>query len=462
MSHELTYRLTILVAFGIYALKVFQFHLMKIYRASDSQFEQMKQSMNRRAIPEHDIRETVAHIIADVATRGDDALIDYSRRFDKVELTVDTLQVSEEEMVEAERLVPDSVKEAIAATMANIAYFSSCSQRKDWTSHNAQGVEFGERFMPYDRVGIYIPGGKAPLVSTSLMTGGFAKAAGVKQIVAATPAGPDGKVNSALLYALKVAGATEIIKVGGAQAIAALALGTGSIAPVEKVFGPGNKFVVEAKRQVIGAVSIDLLPGPSEVMVLADDSADPEFLAADLLAQAEHGPDSVVVFVTDSEKLLGQVEHEVARQAALLSRGAIIRTVLDDHAYGFLTNDIDEGVELVNAFSPEHLVLVVKNEDVVLPCIRTAGAIYAGSFATVACGDFLAGPSHTLPTGGGGKSFSGLRADQFQRRTSIVRMTPESALKSAGYVAEFARVEGLDAHGHSMQVRAERANRLKE
>ncbi|MEG1257594.1 MAG: histidinol dehydrogenase [Akkermansia sp.] len=462
MSHELTYRLTILVAFGIYALKVFQFHLMKIYRASDSQFEQMKQSMNRRAIPEHDIRETVAHIIADVATRGDDALIDYSRRFDKVELTVDTLQVSDEEMVEAERLVPDSVKEAIAATMANIAYFSSCSQRKDWTSHNAQGVEFGERFMPYDRVGIYIPGGKAPLVSTSLMTGGFAKAAGVKQIVAATPAGPDGKVNSALLYALKVAGATEIIKVGGAQAIAALALGTGSIAPVEKVFGPGNKFVVEAKRQVIGAVSIDLLPGPSEVMVLADDSADPEFLAADLLAQAEHGPDSVVVFVTDSEKLLSQVEHEVARQAALLSRGAIIRTVLDDHAYGFLTNDIDEGVELVNAFSPEHLVLVVKNEDVVLPCIRTAGAIYAGSFATVACGDFLAGPSHTLPTGGGGKSFSGLRADQFQRRTSIVRMTPESALKSAGYVAEFARVEGLDAHGHSMQVRAERANRLKE
>ncbi|MEG2585362.1 MAG: histidinol dehydrogenase, partial [Akkermansia sp.] len=379
-----------------------------------------------------------------------------------VELTVDTLQVSETEMIEAERLVPDSVKEAIAATMANIAYFSSCSQRKDWTSHNAQGVEFGERFMPYDRVGIYIPGGKAPLVSTSLMTGGFAKAAGVKQIVAATPAGPDGKVNSALLYALKVAGATEIIKVGGAQAIAALALGTGSIAPVEKVFGPGNKFVVEAKRQVIGAVSIDLLPGPSEVMVLADDSADPEFLAADLLAQAEHGPDSVVVFVTDSEKLLGQVEHEVARQAALLSRGAIIRTVLDDHAYGFLTNDIDEGVELVNAFSPEHLVLVVKNEDVVLPCIRTAGAIYAGSFATVACGDFLAGPSHTLPTGGGGKSFSGLRADQFQRRTSIVRMTPESALKSAGYVAEFARVEGLDAHGHSMQVRAERANRLKE
>ncbi|MEG0143530.1 MAG: histidinol dehydrogenase [Akkermansia sp.] len=462
MSHELTYRLTILVAFGIYALKVFQFHLMKIYRASDSQFEQMKQSMNRRAIPEHDIRETVAHIIADVATRGDDALIDYSRRFDKVELTVDTLQVSETEMIEAERLVPDSVKEAIAATMANIAYFSSCSQRKDWTSHNAQGVEFGERFMPYDRVGIYIPGGKAPLVSTSLMTGGFAKAAGVKQIVAATPAGPDGKVNSALLYALKVAGATEIIKVGGAQAIAALALGTGSIAPVEKVFGPGNKFVVEAKRQVIGAVSIDLLPGPSEVMVLADDSADPEFLAADLLAQAEHGPDSVVVFVTDSEKLLSQVEHEVARQAALLSRGAIIRTVLDDHAYGFLTNDIDEGVELVNAFSPEHLVLVVKNEDVVLPCIRTAGAIYAGSFATVACGDFLAGPSHTLPTGGGGKSFSGLRADQFQRRTSIVRMTPESALKSAGYVAEFARVEGLDAHGHSMQVRAERANRLKE
>lgn len=192
-----------------------------------------------------------------------------------------------------------------------------------------------ERFLPYDRVGIYIPGGKAPLVSTSIMTGGFAQAAGVREIVAATPCGPDGRVNPALLYALKASGATEIVKIGGAQAIAALALGTESVKPVEKIFGPGNRFVVEAKRQLVGAVAIDLLPGPSEVMVLADDTADAEFLAADLLAQGEHGPDSVVVFVTTSEALLEQVEAEVERQAALLSRGSIIREVLDKHAYGF-------------------------------------------------------------------------------------------------------------------------------
>ncbi len=321
---------------------------------------------------------------------------------------------------------------------------------------NAQGVEVAERFLPYDRVGIYIPGGKAPLVSTSIMTGGFAQAAGVKEIVAATPCGPDGKVNPSLLYALKAAGATEIIKVGGAQAVAALALGTQSVKPVEKIFGPGNRFVVEAKRQLVGAVAIDLLPGPSEVMVLADESADAEFLAADLLAQGEHGPDSVVVFVTTSEALLEKVEAEVERQAALLSRGAIIREVLDKHAYGFLVRDMAEGIALVNDFAPEHLVLVVKEEDAVLAQIRTAGAIYAGALSTVACGDFLAGPSHTLPTGGAGKSFSGLRADQFQRRTSIVRMNEQSVLKSAPYVAEFARVEGLDAHGRSIQIRAER------
>lgn len=412
--------------------------------------------MNRRAIPETAVQDTVASIVQDVSLRGDAALFDYAARFDKVDLTKETLFVTAEELAEAEALVEDSVKAAIAASLVNIHYFSDRSRRQDWSGVNAQGVEVAERFLPYDRVGIYIPGGKAPLVSTSIMTGGFAQAAGVKEIVAATPCGPDGKVNPSLLYALKAAGATEIIKVGGAQAVAALALGTESVRPVEKVFGPGNRFVVEAKRQLVGAVAIDLLPGPSEVMVLADATADAEFLAADLLAQGEHGPDSVVVFVTTSEQLLAQVEAEVERQAALLSRGVIIREVLDKHAYGFLVSSIEEGVELVNAFAPEHLVLVTADEDAVLAQIRTAGAIYAGQLSTVACGDFLAGPSHTLPTGGAGKSFSGLRADQFQRRTSVVRMDRDSVLKSAPYVAEFARVEGLDAHNHSIQVRAER------
>lgn len=426
---------------------------MKIYRPTDACFVEMKDSMNRRAIPESTVRSTVDSIIQDVAQRGDAALFDYAQRFDKVNLSAETLYVTADELAEAEEQVAESVKEAIAASLANIHFFSECSRRKDWSATNAQGVEVAERFIPYDRVGIYIPGGKAPLVSTSIMTGGFAQAAGVKEIVAATPCGPNGKVNPSLLYALKAAGATEIIKIGGAQAIAALALGTESVRPVEKIFGPGNRFVVEAKRQLVGAVAIDLLPGPSEVMVLADESANASFLAADLLAQGEHGPDSVVVFVTTSEALLQEVEAEVTRQAALLSRGEIIREVLDKHAYGFLVDTIQEGVTLVNDFAPEHLVLVVNDEEAVLNDIRTAGAIYAGALSTVACGDFLAGPSHTLPTGGAGKSFSGLRADQFQRRTSIVRMTPESVIKSAPYVAEFARVEGLDAHNESIQIR---------
>ena len=388
---------------------------MKIYRPSDTCFDEMKRRMNRRALPEDSVRDTVNAIIQDVSARGDEALFDYASRFDKAHLDSSSLFVTEAELAEAEAMVEGSVKEAIAVSLANIHYFSDRSRRQDWSGVNAQGVEVAAGFLPYDRVGS--------------------------------------------LYALKASGATEIVKIGGAQAIAALALGTESVKPVEKIFGPGNRFVVEAKRQLVGAVAIDLLPGPSEVMVLADDTADAEFLAADLLAQGEHGPDSVVVFVTTSEALLEQVDAEVERQAALLSRGSIIREVLDKHAYGFLVSSIQEGVELVNAFAPEHLVLVTRDEEAVLNGIRTAGAIYAGSLSTVACGDFLAGPSHTLPTGGAGKSFSGLRADQFQRRTSVVRMDRNAVLNSAPYVAEFARVEGLDAHNHSIQVRAARVDR---
>ncbi len=430
---------------------------MKIYRPGDPDFSRMKQAMNRRALPETAVRDSVAAIIVEVAQRGDTALIDYTERFDKVRLDPAHLHVSNDELREAERQIPESVREAIETSLNNVAYFASRSCRQNWTGINHQGVEVGERFTPFDRVGIYVPGGKAPLVSTSIMTGGFAKAVGVPEIVAATPCGPDGKVNPALLYALKASGASEIIKVGGAQAIAALALGTESIKPVQKIVGPGNRFVVEAKRQLVGAVAIDLLPGPSEVMVLADETANAEFLAADLLAQAEHGPDSVIVFVTNSEQLLENVEHEISQQAAKLSRGAIVQAVLQNHAYGFLVESMDEGCDLVNEFAPEHLVLVARDEARLVNAVRTAGAIYAGTYATVACGDFLAGPSHTLPTGGAGKSFSGLRADQFQRRTSIVRMSPDSAIQSAPFVAEFARIEGLDAHGYSMEIRARRA-----
>jgi len=432
---------------------------MKIYRESDDQYAAALAAMNRRAIPGDAVRQAVSDIIAHVQAHGDQALCDYAEKFDHVRLAPAELRVSAQEIRDAQDATPDDVKEAIAASLSNIDYFSKRSMRHDWSGFNAQGCEVGERFVPYGRVGIYVPGGKAPLVSTALMTGGFAKAVGVPEIVAMTPCGPDGKVNPAVLTALAAAGATEIYRIGGAQGVAALALGTESIVPVQKIFGPGNRFVVEAKRQLVGAVAIDLLPGPSEVMVLADHTANPVFVAADLLAQAEHGGDSVIALVTTSETLLERVEAEIERQAATLSRAAYLQQVLRESAACVLVKDLDAGAELVNQFAPEHLALVVapEHEERMLARICTAGAIYAGTYSTVACGDFLAGPSHTLPTGGSGKSFSGIRADQFQRRTSIVRMTPEAARRSLPYVEVFARVEGLDAHGRSLSLRAEKA-----
>ncbi len=428
---------------------------MKIFSETDIHYDEILAQMNRRFLPSGEVRDIVADIIDDVSRRGDEALADYARRFDHVVLEPSALRITPEEMQAACAAVSEEVKEAVEASLHNIHYFARNSLRTDWSGVNAQGCKVGERFVPYDRIGIYIPGGKAPLVSTALMTGGFAQAAGVSQIVAVTPCGADGKVNANVLYALQEAGAAEIYRIGGAQAVAALALGTASIAPVRKIFGPGNRFVVEAKRQLMGTVAIDLLPGPSEVMVLADATANPVFVAADLLAQAEHGPDSVIALVTTSETLMESVQNEIKIQSATLSRGSIVKAVLDEHAVGVLVPDLKAGARLANSFAPEHLVLIVDQaaEEEILDSIATAGAIYVGNYSTVACGDFLAGPSHTLPTGGSGKSFSGIRADQFQRRTSIVRMDKAAAERSLPYVSAFARVEGLDAHGRSLALR---------
>lgn len=387
--------------------------------------------------------------------RGDRALIDLTRKFDRVRLTAKSLLVTNEEFAEAGAAVEGRTKRAIAASRRNIHAFAKESLRRDWKRKNAQGALVGERFVPFDRVGIYVPGGKAPLVSTALMTGAFAQAAKVPEIVAATPAGPGGTVNPALLYALQQAGATEVLKVGGAQAIAALALGTKSVKRVDKVFGPGNAFVVEAKRQLVGAVSIDLLPGPSEVLVVSDASGDAACIAADLLAQAEHGGDSVAGFITNSARLLKSVQREIERQMETLSRADILKDSLARGGFCLLVRSIDEAVRLTNSFAPEHLSLIVKDEKKRLAQVKSAGAVYLGNMSPVAVGDFLAGPSHTLPTGGAGKSFSGLRADQFQRRTSIVKMDAAAVAKSLPVIREFARIEGLDAHGESVRIRTD-------
>jgi len=417
---------------------------MKILSYKDAGYVRFIKTLDRRAVPTDDLYSIVSGIISEVKKRGNKALFAYTEKFDGLQLTPRSLYVTEAELAEAEALVDDEVKVAIAASKKNIHAFAKRSMRKDWKYKNAQGAEVGERFVPYDRVGVYVPGGKAPLMSTALMTAAFAQAANVPEILAATPAGPDGKVNPALLYALKESGVTEIIKVGGAQAIAAMALGTSTISPVEKIFGPGNNFVVEAKRQLVGAVSIDLLPGPSEVLVIADKSANPAFIASDLLAQAEHGGDSVVGFISDSKALITKVEKQIEKQMKSLSRAAYIKNVLKKGTFVIQVKNLDDAMDICNQFAPEHLSLIVEDEEYWLDRVRTAGAV----------GDFLAGPSHTLPTGGSGKSFSGIRADQFQRRTSIVRMDQKSVQKSLKYVQKFAEVEGLDAHGKSVEIRA--------
>jgi len=428
---------------------------MKIASYKDAGFAAVAAKMKRRAVPTVELRDTVASIIADVASAGDSALVAYTKRFDGIELSPRNLFVTRKELTASHKAVTSATRDAVAASLENIHEFAKRSLRKDWSRRNAQGALVGERFTPFDRVGVYVPGGKAPLVSTALMTAGFAQAAGVPEIFAATPVGPDGTVNPALLYALKACGVTEVLKIGGAQAIAAMALGTKSVRPVDRIFGPGNRFVVEAKRQLVGAVSIDLLPGPSELLILADKTGDAGCIAADMLAQAEHGGDSVVGLLTDSGTLLEQVVEAIQLQVGSLSRAKIINEVLRQGTFLLHVKNMAEGMRLVNDFAPEHLTLIADKEDLWLSKVRTAGAVYVGNFSPVAVGDFLAGPSHTLPTGGAGRSFSGLRADQFQRRTSIVKMNRTAVKKSLPFVEEFARMEGLDAHGRSVSIRLE-------
>lgn len=426
---------------------------MKRLTYTSPSFAAQLRRLDRRHVPGAELSAYVAGIIADIVKDGDKALLGFAEKFDGAKLTPKTLAVSAAEWETASAAVPAKVKQALKLAHKNVLVFAKKGLRKNWSMKNAQGADVGEVYQPFQRVGIYVPGGSAPLISTVIMTVTLAQAAGVPEIVVCTPCDTNGKVNEAMLHALKLAGATEIYKVGGAHAIAALAFGTKTIRPVDKIMGPGNKFVVEAKRQLFGAVAIDLLPGPSEIMVLADETANPAFVAADLLAQAEHGKDSQVLLATDSEALLDAVEQEVENQLSMLPRADIARESLKTGGTLVLVKDIEQGIELANAWAPEHLSLVVRNEKAVLPKIVSSGAIFVGHYSPVAVGDFLAGPSHTLPTGGAGKSFPGLTVDQFQRRTSIVKLSAKALQASAPVVQLFAEIEGLAAHGRSATIR---------
>ena len=429
---------------------------MRLFRHDDPGFADALRAFNRRAAPSPHVSETVAAIIAQVRAEGDAALHTLNARFGGPAHSPDALtplRVSPDEFTAAARAIDARTQHAMAASHENIRAFAVKGLRHDWHLHNRQGVQVGERFDPFPRVGIYVPGGTAPLVSTALMTVTLAAAARVPEIVVTTPADAHGHVAPALLCALELAGATEVYKVGGAQAIAALAYGTESIAPVVKIFGPGNAYVIEAKRQVFGPVSIDQLPGPSEILVLADRTGRPEWIAADLLAQAEHGANSVIGLVTDHAPLLDAVRAALDAQLAQLHRQAQLGPVLEKDTFFCLVENLDAAIALANDFAPEHLSVCTADPDAVAARVHTAGAIFLGGWSPVAGGDFLAGPSHTLPTGGAGKGFAGLTVDQFQRRTSLIRFDEHSLRQSVSTIQAFSALEGLDAHGRSATIR---------
>jgi histidinol dehydrogenase len=428
---------------------------MNILKPRDPHYKTALAALNRTAEPDPRVSETVSKIIADIRKRGDAALIEFTEKFGGPCLTAKQLRVSAAEYKAAEKQVNDRTRAAVQISHTNVREFARKSLRKSWSGKNRQGGKVGERFDPFQRVGIYVPGGTAPLVSTAIMTCTLAAAAGVPEIVVTTPADKSGVVNPALLHALRVAGATEVYKVGGAQAVAAMAYGTESLPHVLKIFGPGNAYVVEAKRQCFGRVAIDLLPGPSEILVIADATANAEWIASDLLAQAELGHGSGVLFVTDSARKLAEVAKAFETQLAKLSRQEHLREVAEQTTHLILVKKLSEAVTIANHYAPEHLTIATADDEKIAAQIRTAGAIFLGGYSPVVAGDFVAGPSHELPTGGAGKSFPGLTVDQFQRRTSIVRLDRKSLKALLPSIETFSEIEGLDAHGRSATIRFE-------
>jgi histidinol dehydrogenase len=426
---------------------------MKFIDLSSETSDRELRSLNRRYNPEEGLLERVQKIVDQVRADGDDALVRLIEQLDHARFAPGELRVPQPEINDALDHLDLSLRDSLQAAKQNVQEFARQSLRTDWVTENAQGAEVGERFHPFHRVGIYVPAGSAPLVSSAIMTVSLAAAAGVPEIVAVSPVGSNKKMNPALLSALQIAGATEIFKVGGAHAIAALAFGTKTIARVDKIFGPGNAFVTEAKRQVFGYVAVDLLPGPSEILVIADSSAQAPWVAADLLAQAEHGLGSVVGAVSPDRTLLEAIQREVAEQIATLPRITYLQEVLSNRGYLVLARDLAQAIQFANDFAPEHLAIVTKDPEALAERIRNAGAIFVGPYSPVVAGDFLAGPSHELPTGGAGKSFGGLTVDQFQRRTSIVKYSQAALHRSLPTLEKFSAAERLEAHGRSVTIR---------
>jgi histidinol dehydrogenase len=428
---------------------------MNVILLTDKNYDdQLSQLTAPSSLFDPTIEQQTRAIVDAVHHRGDEALLELTEKFQGARLTADQLQVTQAELMAASLKADKELRDALADTSRNVTAFARKSLRKNWSMRNSHGAVVGEKFDPFTRVGVYIPGGMAPLVSTALMTIPMAKVAGCREIVVCTPCNKEGEINPSLLFAAKLAGATEIYRVGGAQSIAAMALGTPTIRRVQKIFGPGNAYVVAAKRLLYGHVSMDLLPGPSELLVLADDSAEPAFIAADLLAQAEHGSGHERVWlVSTSLMFIRAVAKEIEKQKPRCVRRELIEKVLAKSTHLIQVKTLADGVDLSNRLAPEHCEVVTRNAPKISEGLLTAGAIFLGNYSPTVLGDYVAGPSHTLPTGGAGGSFPGLSVDQFQRRTSLVEYSRAALKASLPSVRKIAAMEGLDAHGQSAEIR---------
>lgn len=397
----------------------------------------------------------VDDILKKVRAEGDSAVFAYTKEFDKVEIAADTVRVTEDEIREAYDAVDPSLVEVIRKALVNIRSYHEKQKQNSWFSSTEDGTMLGQKVTPLKRVGVYVPGGKAVYPSSVLMNIVPAKVAGVDQIIMTTPPGKDGKICPTTLVAAKEAGADEVYKVGGAQAVGALAYGTESIPKVDKIVGPGNIFVALAKKAVYGYVSIDSIAGPSEILVLADETANPRYVAADLLSQAEHDELASAILITTSRELAEKVSSEVEEFVKVLSRKEIIQKSLDNFGYILIAEDMDEAVEAANEIASEHMEIVTRNPFEIMMKVRNAGAIFIGEYSSEPLGDYFAGPNHVLPTNGTAKFFSPLSVDDFIKKSSIVYYSREALGKIHKDIEQFAKAEQLTAHANSVAVRFE-------
>lgn len=420
---------------------------------NETKNELLNNLLKRSPSSYNEYENTVNEIISNVRENKDKALFDYTQKFDKCSINADTIKVTRAEIEEAYNSLEPEFIEVMKKSAENIRVFHEKQKRNTWIDTKEDGSILGQRILPIEISGVYVPGGKAAYPSSVLMNVVPAKVAGVKRIIMCTPPGADGKVNPGTLAAADIAGVTEVYKVGGAQAIAAMAFGTESIPKVDKITGPGNIFVALAKKACFGYVSIDSIAGPSEILVLADETCNPRYVAADLLSQAEHDELASAILITTSEEVAKKVSDEIDEFLKTLSRAEIIKKSLDNYGYAFVAENMDDAIEAANAVASEHLEIITANPFETMTKIKNAGAIFLGQYSSEPLGDYFAGPNHILPTNGTARFFSPLSVDDFVKKTSIISYSKDALFKVHNDIELFAKKEGLTAHANSIAVR---------